>query len=307
MVRGDVVGGHDDRASAAARADQILGDADGLCSGGAGAVVGDIRSPGADELGELGVPHRQDLEEEAPVEPVRLRLHRLLDLRDARVHLRPRLLVGQTLPEVRQLFQAGASGTVLVEGFHGPGEAVVAREGRPEDDGRVVAHLLGKQPARGELGPRAGRLVAAHEGNPRVAQSVDAGGDRQTGHPVQRFHAVLREPVLGDQVQRTRAAGELDDVLGVLDGLESRCPVRALHQPRDAPVEYGCAQIVGHGRDVLVPPQDARDVLLVEDLLPAGEPERGPCDPDAHGCRFAASGAHVGLEALVEEVGEHAA
>ena len=60
LVGGDIVAGDHDDATATAGADPVLCEAD--CLGGAGACGVDlcVRATGTDEVGELGVAHRQD-------------------------------------------------------------------------------------------------------------------------------------------------------------------------------------------------------------------------------------------------------
>ena len=87
VVAGDVVGPDHDHAAAAARADPVFGDGDGLGRAGAGGVHLRIGAAGADVLGELAVAHGQDAEEEAAVEEIRLALHLLAQIDDAAVDL----------------------------------------------------------------------------------------------------------------------------------------------------------------------------------------------------------------------------
>ena len=86
-VGGHVVGGHDHDAPAAARADPVLGDRDGLRRARARGVDLRVRPARADQLGELGVAHGEHAEQEAAVEVVRLRLEVALELVDAAVDL----------------------------------------------------------------------------------------------------------------------------------------------------------------------------------------------------------------------------
>jgi len=84
-VAGEVVGGDDDDAPAAAGADPVLRQGDALRGAGARRVDVRVRAARADELGELRVPHRQDLEDEAAVEGVAVLLDGRLQLVDAMV------------------------------------------------------------------------------------------------------------------------------------------------------------------------------------------------------------------------------
>ena len=55
---------------------------------------------------------------------------------------------------------------------------------------------------------------------PGVAQRVEAGADGQPGAVVERLVAVGVDAELLDQVERTGAGGQLDDVVGAVDGVE---------------------------------------------------------------------------------------
>ena len=71
-VRGDVIGSDHDDATATTGADPVLGEADGLGRARTCRVDLGVRPTGTDQVGELGVPHRQNTEQEAPVEVVGL-------------------------------------------------------------------------------------------------------------------------------------------------------------------------------------------------------------------------------------------
>ena len=86
-VRGRVVGGHDDHAPAAAGADPVLGQRDGLRRARARGVDLRVRPARADQLGELRVAHRQHAEQEAAVERVRLVLDLAAHVVDAPLDL----------------------------------------------------------------------------------------------------------------------------------------------------------------------------------------------------------------------------
>ena len=73
-VAGDVIAANDDHAAAPAAADPVFSDRDRLGGAGAGGVDLGIGAARAHVLGELAVAHRQDAEEEAAVEDVRLAL-----------------------------------------------------------------------------------------------------------------------------------------------------------------------------------------------------------------------------------------
>ena len=147
VVGGDVVARDDEDAPASARADPVLGQRYALGRAGAGGVDLRVRPAGTDDLGELGVAHRQHLEQEAPVEGVGLGLHVLADRPDALVDLpQDRVAVAgpgpQRLQRVEQL-PAGAVGPVALELVR---QSVGPWEGRGEHDAGVVAQRVRQHP-----------------------------------------------------------------------------------------------------------------------------------------------------------------
>ena len=97
VVGGDVVGGDDHDALAAARPDPVLGQRDGLRRARARRVDLGVRPPRPDQLGELRVPHRQDTEQEATVERVAVLIEGELQVVDAPVDLGQRRSRGRRL------------------------------------------------------------------------------------------------------------------------------------------------------------------------------------------------------------------
>ncbi|MEZ5097296.1 MAG: hypothetical protein R2731_15095 [Nocardioides sp.] len=144
-LAGGVVGRHHDHAPAAPGPDPVLGDRQRLRRARTGRVDLGVRTAGADQLGELGVPHRQHAEQEPPVEGVRVGVtlgahlgQQSVDLgqrRAALVELRPDRF------ESQDLLAASAVERVVLHRLH---EALVAGEGRGEHDPGVVAQRLGQ-------------------------------------------------------------------------------------------------------------------------------------------------------------------
>ena len=91
---------------------------------------------------------------------------------------------------------------------------------------------------------------------------------------VERRQAVLGESEVLHEIEVALAAGELDDLVGGLDGLEAAAAALALDQPGDVFVDDGVAQRHRDGVDERVAVEDAPDVVVVEDLVGAGEAER---------------------------------
>ncbi len=310
-VRGDVVRGQDDDAATASRLDPVPGQGGGLGRAGACAVRPDVGPPRADVLGELGVAHAQDPEEEPPVEDVRVLGDRPFQLRDPVIQHPVRAFEG--LPCRAQLREPLPPRPVVVVLLDDLREGVQRPESGGEDDAGVVLHGLGQPPTVGQ--PRPGRrgLVAHDQRDARVLQSFDARRDGQARHPVQRRQPVLRISVLPVQLQRATFRHKLDDVIRVVDDLEARLAVRALHQPRDAVVRHGPAHLVRHAADELLAPEDPLDVVLLEDPFGARQTQRCTGDADAlHGRAPARRAtlvppAPVQLEASVQELGEELA
>ena len=143
-----VVRRHHDHAAASTGTDPILGHGDRLGGRSACRVDLGVRAAGADDLGELRVPHRQHPEEESAVELVRMRLDlaaksgdQLIDFGEgARVAVES----GAQSLEGQQMLATGPVGCIALDVL---GESVVAGKGTGEDDAGVVAHLVGQPPA----------------------------------------------------------------------------------------------------------------------------------------------------------------
>ncbi len=306
VVGGRVVARDHDDPAATPLADEIVGQRHGLGARGARPVRGEVGTPGADVLGELGVPHVEHLEQEAAVEVIRMGRQLVPQRRDARVQLhRGRAVVHQG-PGRLQLGQTVTASLVPPEALDDAHEEVEAWPSGTEDDAGIVPHVIGKPPSQRELGPGARGPEAAHQGDPGVPEGVDPRGDGQLGGPVQGPQPVLGEPVLGNQVELAGTAGELDHVFGIGDGLEPGRALGALHEAGDAPVQDRVAQLLRHRRDEHVPTHDLLQRVVVEDPLAPGESHRHAGDPDARRCLLPGPSAGVELEALVQELGEHA-
>ena len=143
LVGGDVVGCDHDDATATAGSDPVLGEAHGL--GGAGACRVDlcVRASGADEVGELGVPHRQDMEQEAAIEAVWVVVDQLAEVVQSPVDLVERHVSAFDFDEARpdrlQLGPLLASGVVCYEGARLCRELLDPGERGGEDHAGVVA------------------------------------------------------------------------------------------------------------------------------------------------------------------------
>ena len=317
VVRSGVVGRDHEDPAAAAGADPVLGEPGREPHRGAGGVDLGVRPTRADELGELRVPHREDPEEEAAVEDVGLLREELLQRRDLRVDLGEGLGRGplrrERRPERLELGEARVSLVVDVVALQALGERVVAGEGRREDDPGVVLERFGQRPALVELRPLRRRLVAHDEGDPRVAQRVEAHADGEPGGDVEGRDPFVRDAELRREVELPAAAGELDDVGRGGDLLEAALAVLALDEADDVLGRHRLEDPVREAADELVAAQDRRDVVVVEDPRTAREAERGARDDD----RLLRGGREerrrrnrlspVDLHPLLEELGEEEA
>ena len=261
LVRGRVVGRDDDRPPAASHADPVLGDRDGLGRACAGRVDLRVRPARADQLGELGVTHREDAEEEAAVEPIRFLFELDPQVVDLAVDLGQRDAVAmarESLAQGLDLGQPLPARAILREALRLRGELLDARERRCEDHAGVVAQHGRAAPSRRAAASRDGRLVVEDEGDAGVAKGVDAGADRELGAAPQSRDPVGVDAELGGQVQLAPLRGELDHVVDVVDRLEARRPVVALDQAHDVTIEDLVAQARGDEVDELLAVEDSR-------------------------------------------------
>ena len=266
-VGSHVVRRDDHHPSATARLDPVPGDRDGLHARCACSVHLRVGPPSADVLGELGVAHGEDLEEEPPIELIRLLVDTVLQVGNPPIEFSLRGGIGHLGPHLFELRQALSPAPILVVFLHDPDEVVIPRERRTEDDARVVPHVLGQAPPDGQLGASGGGLVAHDQRNARVPQCVDPSGDGQACDPVQRGQAVFRETVLRHQIQLTAHTRQLDHVPRVRNGLEAGLAVGSLHDACDTPVDHALPRLDRRGLNELLPPQNALQVVLGEHLL----------------------------------------
>ena len=283
-VARDVVGGDHDHAPAAARPDPVLGEGDARRRRGAGHVDVGVRPAGADVLGELAVAHGEDAEQEAPVEGVGLLREERVDLGDPPRDLRAGARLPRRLEQLLELPLLRPPALERVVALRLVGEAVEAGEGAREDDARLVAQRLRQHPALGQVLAGGGLLPGLDERDPGLAQGVETRGHRELRRRVERLDELVGHAVLGAEVERAGAAGELDDVLRVVDRLEVPAAVRGLDELGDAPAGHPLAVALRDEVDELLAGQDARGVLRVHDrLVGAGQAEAGAADDDRAG------------------------
>ena len=274
VVGGDVVGREDDHPPAAARADPVARDPQGLSAARTGPVGRRVRSPRPDVLGELGMPHGEDPEQEAPVEMIRLLLDLLLERRDA-----PFEFPGERFPgpargaQVFEFREPPAPFAVLVETGHDFGVGIVSRERGGEQHPGVVPDFIREHPAVGQFGPLGGGLVPHHQGDSRVSQRIDTRADGQLGHAVERRQPVLGKPEIADDVELLRTGRELDHVGRALDVFESALAPFRLQEPGDVLLDHLPPELFRDRADEHVPAQHAPHVVVAEDPVHARKAE----------------------------------
>ncbi|OPZ54559.1 MAG: hypothetical protein BWY91_01614 [bacterium ADurb.BinA028] len=333
LLASGVVSGDDDDPTGPPGADPVLGDRDGLGGAGAGSVDLRVGAAGADDLGELRVPHRQHPKEEPAVEVERVLVDLALELGDERVDLgADRLAAGQHGPHAFKGQQVLAASAVLRVVADLLDEVVIAGERRGKDDPGVVAHRVRQAPAVGQLRADGRLLVVHHQRDARIPQRVETGPE---GHPRGRVKcgvAARVDPVLLDDVQRRALTGKLDDVGLVVDDLEAARPGGGvLDQSGDPHPGHlgadGCRELA----DELLAAEDPGDVGVVEHGVDTGQSKPGAADDDrllsgrsrrtlrcgrgCHGvCRVAGTGGAssaareaIELHALFEDTGEELA
>ncbi len=312
VVAGDVVASDHDHALGAPGADPVLGERHRLGGAGTGRVDVGVGSAGPDQLGELRVAHGQDAEQEAPVEGVGLAFEGGLELVDLIVEIgqhaqraRHGLAGARAQPlEERELLAAGA---IDVEAGEVGREGVVTGKRGAEDDAGVVAQRFGQHPAVGEQAAFGGGPVVHDQRDSRVAQSVEAGADREPRDGIQRGHALERHAELVGEVETPGPAGELDHVARAGDGLEARLAVRFLGEARDVLVEDRAPEARRDQIDEALAVENSSDVGVVEDPLDAWQAEGRA--GDHHGFRRTLGGAAaiaaVHLPAAFQHLGEH--
>ncbi len=308
VVGGDVVGRDHDHPTAASGTDPVARDPHRLRAARTGSVGGGVRSPCADVLGELGVPHGEDPEQEPPVEMIRLLLDLLFECRDAPVELpRERLPGAGARTQGFQFRQPGAPLAVLVEVGHDLRVGVVTRERGGEQYAGVVPDVVRQHPAVGQLRPLGGGLVAHHQRDSGVAQRVDARADGQLGHAVERGHPVFGKTEIADDVELLRTGREFDHVGRALDVLEPALAPLRLHEPGDVLLDHLPAQLFRNRADEDVPAQHPLHVFVAEDAVHAREAEGGARDAHVDRRLLRLSGPAVNRHPAIQEFREQPA
>ena len=311
VVRGHIVCGHDDDALAAATPDPVFRQCHGLSGAGARAVDLGIRPARADLLGELRVTHREDAEQEAPVEVEAGLSDQALDFSDAPVDFLDGgtiavAKVGEPLPqafEAFELFEMAALLVVAVEFFT---ERIVAGECRGKDDAGVITQRIGQPPALGQLAACRRRLVTEHQRNAGISQCVEADGNRHGRRRIECLGTFRLDAELVGNVELAGPATELHNVFRIVDGNECRVAVFGFDEACDVFLRHRLAETVGYDVDELFTMQYPADVFVVEYPLRARQAERCTADHDGLGRARGIARQHLlaAFHELVEQLPE---
>ena len=168
----------DDHAAASPGADPVLRQRNALGGGRASCVDLRVGTAGADEFGELRMSHRQDPEQEAPVEDVRLPLDCDAQLRDATVQLLPKTgitIAGRakraslpTSPTARGERDLRNSATLS------SAKAVTTGEGGAKNHAGIVTHGIWQSPSIRQLRAFGRGLITHDQRDAGVTQRVDS-------------------------------------------------------------------------------------------------------------------------------------
>ncbi len=308
-----VVAGDDDDPVAASEPDPVLGDRHRLGRRRTGGVDLGVGAACADVLGELGVAHRQDPEQETTVERIRVGVDLGAHLVDHVLEFADRwVVVADALTQVFEARQPLASGAVTFVGGDLACHVVEPGERGREDDPGVVTHPVGQTPTVGQRAAGGRGLVVHRQRDPGVTQCVDAGADRQLRRRVERRDPFRRQAELGRQVELAALARELDHVVRGVDRLPSPAARLGLHQPGDLLVDDRLAAADRDRLDERLAVEQPGQVGVVEDTLGAGQAEAGTRDDDGFGGRGATAVGGAGrraeqLRTALDDLGQHAA
>ena len=262
-------------------------------------------------LGELAVPHRQDAQDEPPIELVAPALHLFLEAGEPAVDFAQRLGVPGVEPQVLEGALQFEPGLVLIVALGLVGEAVESGEGRSEHDAGVVPQRLGQHVAVGQILARCRLAPRLDQRDAGLTQRVETGGNRQRGRAVERLDQFLGHPVFSGDVEGPGTAGQLDDVGRIGNGLEAAAAVRALDNARDPHPGHVFPEALGQQVDELLAAQDALGIRRVHDrLLDARQPQPRACHDHRSARHVVAVGHgperrwHGVLHRLREQLGE---
>jgi len=130
-----------------------------------------------------------------------------------------------------------------------------------------MAMATGSRQRSGKKLARGGTAIVAHQRNARVAQGLDARGNGQRSRDVPGFHALARNSEFFDDIESATAAGQANDLVHRLDGIQAGLAHLALDQTDHILFHHTSAEDVGYRIDEGVAPQNAVHVAVVEDVL----------------------------------------
>ena len=225
----------DQHAAAAARPNPVFRQRDRLRRAGARRVHLGVRPARADVLGELAVAHRQDAEEEAPVERVRLALHLARAARGSGGRSRAAApssdVYSRRSSSVGQLLQLAFPPVVALELARRTGRARGTRSQRSRRFRRGAPRAADS--GRADSVPllvflnvwTSGMPASCRASRPAAIAICDARSSAST--------SLSGTPYSSAQVERPGLSRQLDHVGDVVDRLEAAAAVLRLHQPRD--------------------------------------------------------------------------
>ena len=147
------------------------------------------------------------------------------------------------------------------------GEVGVAGEGAGEDDAGAVTQGLGEAPARRDLLARPGVVVGAHQGDAGVAQGLEASRHGELGGDIVGADDVGIDAVVSGQIEVCLDAGEVNELLVPIDGVEGALTgLWVLVQADDPLRQQATAGGVVEVTDAVLAGEDRPEVLGVEDL-----------------------------------------
>ncbi len=313
-VAGDVVGGHDDHAVAAAQSNPVLGDRKRLGRAGARRVDLRVRPAGTDVLGELRVTHRQRLEEEPPVVFVLLLfdlgsqfVQHVLEFGDHRIAL------VHPVPQVFERCQPLPAAVIEFESGNLVDEPIRTGKGGAEDDAGSVPKGRRQSPTFGQLGAGRGGLVVHGQGDPGVPHRIESRSDRKRAGDVQSPEPIGGVAELGTQVELTFASGQFEHLVGRTDRLEGSSTVGTFHQTGDVAIDDLATVGDRDGIDERLAVEETDDVVIIENTGRPGQSQCSTGDDHRLACAEFSAASHrrsvglIKLPSVLDELAEHPA
>ena len=235
-VRGHIVRTHHNHAFAPAHANPVRCHRHSLGGARTGSVGGGIGALCADVLRKLRVPHGEHLKQESPIKVA--------------------FVIATVCPHVL-------------------GKLVVSRECGRKNHPCGAAHLLGQLPSRRHLLAASRGVKGLHQGNLGILERLDPRRKRQLSGDVECANPLGVNAVLFRQVEGRLHAGQSNDFLALLDGLEGALAgLGVFVNPNDLFGQKAVLCGLAEPRDSNFTVQDARHIVGSEHLFAAGQPDR---------------------------------